>query len=197
MSTTRLVVLGAVKQFQPVHGYFLRRELMTWHVDEWANIQPGSIYNALRSLEADGYVRELGTETEGKRPARTTYGVTPNGEVELQRMLRENLWNVSAFDTQAIMTVASFMFVLSRQEVIAGLEHRLVKSDAIVTTNGFHVEDTLRSETTPTYVREIFDLSTARLTGEKEWTLRLLERLRAGEYTFTGETPTEEPARGQ
>lgn len=23
MSTTRLVVLGAVKQFQPVHGYFL------------------------------------------------------------------------------------------------------------------------------------------------------------------------------
>ena len=45
---TRLVVLGAVRQFEPVHGYFLRRELMTWHVDEWANIQPGSIYNALK-----------------------------------------------------------------------------------------------------------------------------------------------------
>lgn len=187
MSTTRLVVLGAVKQFQPVHGYFLRRELMTWHVDEWAHIQPGSIYNALRALEVDGYIAESGTEAEGKRPARTTYRITPAGEVELQRMLRENLWNVAAFDTQAIMTVASFMFVLSRQEVIAGLEHRLIKSDAIITQNGFDVQDTLRSETTPKYVREIFDLSTARLTAEKQWLLDLLERLRGGEYTFAGE----------
>ncbi|MDQ4213569.1 PadR family transcriptional regulator [Microbacterium capsulatum] len=189
MSTTRLVVLGAVKQFQPVHGYFLRRELMTWHIDEWAHIQPGSIYNALRALEVDGYIAENGTVVEGKRPARTTYRITPSGEVELQRMLRENLWDVKPFDTEAIMTIASFMFVLSRQEVIAGLENRLSKSDAIITTNGFHVQDTLRSETTPKYVREIFDLSTARLTAEKEWALALITRLRAGEYVFAGETP--------
>ncbi len=187
MSTTRLVVLGAVKQFQPVHGYFLRRELMTWHIDEWARIQPGSIYNALRALAVDGYIAESGTESEGRRPARTTYRITPAGEVELQRMLRDNLWNVAPFDTESIMTVASFMFVLSRQEVIAGLEHRLHKSDAIIASNGFHVQDTLRSETTPKYVREIFDLSTARLTAEKEWALTLLQRLRAGEYRFSGE----------
>lgn len=187
MSTTRLVVLGAVKQFQPVHGYFLRRELMTWHVDEWARIQPGSIYNALRALEVDGYIAESGTESEGRRPARTTYRITPAGEVELQRMLRDALWNVTAFDTEAIMTVASFMFVLSRQEVIAGLEHRLQKSDAIIASNGFHVQDTLRSETTPKYVREIFDLSTARLAAEKDWTRTLLERLRSGDYRFAGD----------
>lgn len=185
--TTRLIVLGAVKQFEPVHGYFLRRELMTWHVDEWAHIQPGSIYNALRTLEIDGYIAKDGTEAEGKRPARTTYRITSFGEVELQRMLRENLWNVAAFDTQAIMTVASFMFVLSRQEVISGLEHRLTKSDAIIAQNGFDVQDTLRSEITPKYVREIFDLSTARLTAEKHWLLDLLDRLRSGEYLFAGE----------
>lgn len=190
MSTTRLIVLGAVKQFQPVHGYFLRRELMTWHVDEWARIQPGSIYNALRALEVDGYIQESGTETEGRRPARTTYRITPAGEVELQRMLRDNLWNVEAFDTQSIMTIASFMFVLSRPEVIAGLEHRLSKIDAIITANGFNVQDTLQSETTPRYVREIFDLSTARLTAEKQWTNALLTRLRGGEYTFAGEDAT-------
>lgn len=192
MSTTRLVVLGAVKQFQPVHGYFLRRELMTWHVDEWAHIQPGSIYNALRALAIDGYVAENGTETDGKRPARTTYRITPAGEVELQRMVRENLWNVAPFDTQAVMTVSSFMFVLSRQEVIAGLEHRLSKSDAIITANGFNVQDTLRSETTPKYVREIFDLSTARLTAEKQWLLTLIERLKQGEYVFAGEAAPED-----
>ncbi|MGW9182898.1 PadR family transcriptional regulator [Agromyces sp. NPDC055661] len=186
-SLTRLVVLGAVHQFQPVHGYFLRRELLTWHVDEWANIQPGSIYNALRSLEQDGYVAESGTEATGKRPARTTYRMTPEGEVELVRMLRDTLWDVEAFDTTAVMVIASFMFILSRQEVIAGLEHRINKADAIIVTNGFHIEDTARSETTPKYVREIFELSTAHLRGEQAWARGLVERLRAGEYRFTGE----------
>ncbi|MRX43328.1 PadR family transcriptional regulator [Agromyces kandeliae] len=187
MSTTRLVVLGAVHQFQPTHGYFLRRELMTWHVDEWANIQSGSIYNALRSLEQEGYVVEAGTETSGKRPARTTYRTTPQGEVELLRMLRETLWNVEPFDTTAAMAIASFMFILSRQEVIAGLEHRVNKIDALVVENGFNIEDTARSETTPKYVREIFELSSARLRGEQEWARELVARIRGGAYSFTGD----------
>ncbi|GGR28750.1 PadR family transcriptional regulator [Agromyces mediolanus] len=194
-SPTRLVVLGAVHQFQPVHGYFLRRELMTWLVDEWANIQPGSIYNALRSLEQDGYVRESGTESDGKRPARTSYTITPAGEVELMRMLRDTLWNVEPFDTQAVMVIASFMFILSRQEVIAGLEHRISKIDAIVLTNGFHIEDTARSETTPKYVREIFELSTARLRAEQEWARSLAERLKQGEYAFADDPREERPRR--
>ena len=51
MSSTRLLILGAVRIFQPVHGYFVRRELLTWRVEQWAKINPGSIYNALRTLE--------------------------------------------------------------------------------------------------------------------------------------------------
>lgn len=187
-SPTRLVILGAVYQFQPVHGYFLRRELSTWHVDEWANIQPGSIYNGLRSLEQDGYIVESGTETDGKRPARTTYSISPAGEVELLRMMRDTLWNVEPFDTKAVMTIASFMFILSRQEVITGLEHRISKIDAIVLANGFHIEDTARSETTPKYVREIFELSSARLRAEQQWAQQLVVRLKEGAYRFAGES---------
>ncbi|WP_246078142.1 PadR family transcriptional regulator [Rhodoglobus vestalii] len=75
-ATTRLVSLGAVHRFQPVDGYFLRRELMTWHIDEWANIQPGSVYSALRSLKSGGFLAENGTETADNRPERTTYRMT-------------------------------------------------------------------------------------------------------------------------
>lgn len=35
-----------VRIFQPVHGYDVRRELVAWHAEEWANVAPGSIYNA-------------------------------------------------------------------------------------------------------------------------------------------------------
>lgn len=184
---TSLMVLGAVHQFQPVHGYFLRRELSTWHADEWANTRPGSIYNALKSLVKDGYIEEDGTSSEGNYPARTTYRMSSTGEVELLRMVRDVLWDVQTFDTRSALALVSFMFVLTRAEVVAGIEHRITKIDALITTNTFHVEDTIKSETTPAYVREIFDLASARLRAEQSWAQTLLERVRSGEYQFAGE----------
>jgi DNA-binding PadR family transcriptional regulator len=87
MSATRLLVLGVVRIFQPVHGYFVRRELLSWHVDEWASVNPGSIYNALRTLTREGYLEEVATDAGG-RPARTTYRFTADGETEFFSVLR-------------------------------------------------------------------------------------------------------------
>ncbi|WGW13255.1 PadR family transcriptional regulator [Saxibacter everestensis] len=186
-NTTRLVVLGAVHQFQPVHGYFLRRELLSWHVDEWANIQPGSIYNALRSLKNDGYVQESGTETEGNRPERTTYKTTPEGDVEFFKLLRKALWTVETFDLKPVMALTSFMYWLSRKEVIDALEHRIREIDTRIVSNQYNIVDVARSASTPSYVREIFELSIGRLRGEQQWTVELRERLLDGAYTFAGE----------
>lgn len=185
---TRLVVLGAVRQFEPVHGYFLRRELMTWHVDEWANIQPGSIYNALKSLKQDGYVEEAGTEAAGNRPERTVYRVTPQGEVELMRLLRHVVWTVETFDTKPVMAVTSFMFLLSRAEVCAALKFRITEIDAKIASNSFEIADIPKSGTTPAYVREIFELASLRLRSEQEWARNLVTRIEAGDYVFAGET---------
>ena len=66
MSSTRLLVLGVVKVLQPVHGYELRRELRSWHLEEWANIQLGSVYSALKTLEKDGLL--AATEGRGTAP---------------------------------------------------------------------------------------------------------------------------------
>ena len=60
MNSTRLLILGAVRIFQPVHGYFVRRELLTWRAEQWANLNPGSVYNALRTLERDGFIAAAG-----------------------------------------------------------------------------------------------------------------------------------------
>jgi DNA-binding PadR family transcriptional regulator len=185
--TTRLVVLGAVHQFQPVHGYFLRRELVAWHVDQWANIGAGSIYNALRSLTADGYLAENGTEAAGNRPERTTYRMTAEGDVELLRMLRETLWNVQVFDTKPVMVLTSFMYALPRKEVLSGLLHRASEIDARIASNNYRVGDVAHSKSTPNHVRETFELATARLRGEQQWARDVSERIRAGDYVFANE----------
>lgn len=166
---------------------------MTWHVDEWANIQPGSIYNALRSLKQDGYIDESGTEAAGKRPERTIYQMTPLGEVELMRLLRQNLWTVETFDTKPVMALTSFMFLLSRAEVVAALKFRITEIDAKVASNGFDIKDVARSTTTPAYVREIFELSSLRLRAEQEWARGIYDRIVAGEYVFAGEGEASRP----
>lgn len=187
MSATRLLLLGAVRIFQPVHGYFVRRELLSWHADAWGNLNPGSIYNGLRSLARDGFVEEVGTEAEGGRPARTTYCLTGDGETEFLRLLRDALWNVSPFEPAELLAAWSFAATLKRDEVIAALEHRVEQIAASATANRYAIEDLGRNPGTPDTVAEHYRLAQARLDGEAAWARQLLERLRAGEYWFDGE----------
>jgi DNA-binding PadR family transcriptional regulator len=187
MSATRLLLLGTVRIFQPVHGYFVRRELLSWQAEEWSNLNPGSIYNGLRSLARDGFVEEVGTETEGGRPARTTYRLTADGETEFMRLEREKLWNVSRFEPADLMTAWSFAWALTREEVIAALEHRLEQIEASARASAFAIEDIPGHPGTPDTVAEHYRLGQAWLDGEATWARQLLERLRAGEYWFDGE----------
>src|SRR3712207_6088398 len=94
MSSTRMMILGLVKWMQPVHGYDVRRELLSWNADRWANVQPGSIYHALRKLTEEGMLREVATEQVGARPARTTYEITPKGDDEFQTLLTTGWWDM-------------------------------------------------------------------------------------------------------
>ncbi len=187
MSTTRLLLLGAVRIFQPVHGYFVRRELLSWEADAWANLNPGSIYNGLRSLARDGFVEEVGTEAEGGRPARTTYRLTGDGEIEFMRLLRDALWNVSTFEPANLMAAWSFASALKRPEVTAALEHRVEQIEASAQAVGYAIEDIASNPHMPDTVAEHYRLSQARLDGEAAWARQLLDRLRAGDYWFASE----------
>lgn len=198
MSATRLLLLGTVRIFQPVHGYFVRRELLSWHAETWAHLNPGSIYNGLRSLERDGFLERFGTEAKGGRPARTTYQLTADGESEFLTLLRGALWNGSSHDPADLMAAWSFAWALKRAEVIAALEHRIEQSEAFERASEFTIEDIQRGTGTPSTVAEHFRLAVSRFQGEANWARDLTERLRAGEYWFEGEPdrPWSSPAPG-
>jgi DNA-binding PadR family transcriptional regulator len=187
MSSTRLLILGAVRIFQPVHGYFVRRELLSWHAQEWAHLNPGSIYNALRTLTREGYLEQVGTETEGGRPARTTYKLTADGDTEFMTLLREALWHVAPYEPASLLAAWSFAWTFKRDEVIAALEHRLEQIAAGGRAFEFAIEGLGRDPDKPEHVAEHIRLTHARLDGEAEWTRAILERLRGGEYWFEGE----------
>ncbi len=201
MSTTRLLVLGVVRIFQPVHGYFVRRELLSWDTEKWANINPGSVYNALRSLTREGYLLESpategGTSEHSKpevnRPSsnaksRTVYRLTQDGYNELQSLLRNALWQVDQWDSSTLLGGLTFMHFLHREEVIDAMQARAEALRAILNSTGHEMRDLQERGSAPAQTAELFMASRHRWNGELAWCEEFTERLRQGYYLFQPE----------
>jgi DNA-binding PadR family transcriptional regulator len=191
-ATTRMLVLGVVRLFQPVHGYDVRRELVSWHVEEWASLAPGSIYNALKTLTKEGMIETAGTGQVGGRPERTLYKITPRGEQELSEILRDQLWT-PRMPVDPLIAVVSLMGFLKRDELIAALEARA----SMITGNISHASfaiDAIDDVETPAHVKEMLRLINARVAAELAWSKAFIARLRNGEYR-TAESPPWHPAK--
>ena len=191
MSATRLLVLGVIRIQQPVHGYEVRRELISWRIEETANVKPGSIYSAIRTLERDGCIAVHSRESEDHRPERTSYVLTGEGETEFQLLMRQSWWRVDR-PAEPLVPALSMMLFMPREELIAALMSRVDQLSADLRAIGFSRE-TIRDGATgadgeiPEHVRELLDFISARTRGELDWTRGLVKRLRAGAYTFSDE----------
>jgi DNA-binding PadR family transcriptional regulator len=192
MSATRLLVLGAIRILAPVHGYDVRRELLTWRLEELANVKPGSIYSAIRTLEKDGCIAVHSRESEESRPERTTYVITGEGEKEFQVLLRETWWSVRS-STEPLIPALCLMPFLPRDELLAALQARLGTLRGQLDSLAFF-RRTVRDGATgaegevPEHVREIFDFLMGKQRAEIEWTRGFAKRLSEGSYTFVGES---------
>ncbi|WP_323373684.1 PadR family transcriptional regulator [Plantactinospora alkalitolerans] len=179
MSATRMMILGLVRWMQPVHGYDVRRELLSWSADKWANVQPGSIYHALRKLAEEGQLREVATEQVGARPARITYEITPKGEDEFQNLLRGLWWNLGEV-VDPFLAAFSFLPALPRDEASAALRNRarLLRSgnDSLRAA----MESGWMKQGKPTHVAWMWQLSIARAEGEIAWCERIADLVDAG-----------------
>jgi DNA-binding PadR family transcriptional regulator len=83
----RLFVLGLLLR-RPMSGYEVQRILQLNRTDLWAGILSGSIYHALKKLEAEGLVTLSVTEQSGNR-TRAIYAITHKGVSEHRSLLRE------------------------------------------------------------------------------------------------------------
>ncbi|MFB9358879.1 PadR family transcriptional regulator [Actinoplanes nipponensis] len=190
MSATRMMILGLVQWMQPVHGYDVRRELLSWSADKWANVQPGSIYHALRKLTEEQLLREVATEQVGARPARTTYEITEKGAAEFQSLLRVNWWSV-ATPPDPFMAAFAFLPALPRAETAAALRNRAVQLGAgIQQLQALIGADW--ADHKPVYVRWMWELSIERAEAEIRWCERIAARIEKDEPYFP--TPTGQPA---
>ncbi|MHB1137693.1 MAG: PadR family transcriptional regulator [Microthrixaceae bacterium] len=196
MSPIRLLVLGVVRIFGSVHGYDVRRELLSWQLEAWVNVQTGSIYSALKTLEKDGLIAVSPSGPSGNRPARTEYELTAEGEKAFVTGLRSAWWQVQQ-PAEPLMPALCLMVFMERQELIAALGARANQLRDQATQLGFQ-RDAIQDGATgadggvPEHVREILDFAAARVSGELDWTRTFRRRLQDGEYRFATEVGADE-----
>jgi DNA-binding PadR family transcriptional regulator len=189
MSATRLLVLGAVRIMQPVHGYDVRRELVSWNIEESAHIKPGSIYSALKTLAKDGLLEARSDDPD--KPERTAYLLTGEGEKEFQNLLRGAWWRVVQ-PAEPLVPALCLRPCMPPDELDAALQSRLAQLSSSLDEARF-IRATIADGATgedggiPEHVREIVDFITARTKAEVTWARDLVKRLKGGAYTFAGE----------
>lgn len=188
---TRLLVLGAVRLFEPVNGYQIRRELLSWGVDEWAHVLPGSIYSSLATLTKQCHLQRQDVEDAGRTVA--VYATTPAGREELDRLFGEALTTVDPLNPLPVHTAMSMCTLFPRDLVAAHLETRAGRLDA-------HVADLrtkhagLADGIAPPHVAHVLELQLGIAELERTWVKDLVQLVRRGGLSFAGEPMGWQPA---
>ncbi|MBB6170984.1 DNA-binding PadR family transcriptional regulator [Nocardiopsis mwathae] len=183
MSATRLLVLGVVRAFGRAHGYQVRRELISWGAEQWANVKPGSIYHALRQLVKANMVGAAGVEDSDEGPERILYEITDDGETEFRRLLGKALSDADA-KPEFFGAGITFMTCLPRRTVITYLRHRLSHLEAADELLATLRRNDLEEGRKPEHVWELFEWWVVEAQAASDFTRGMIERLEQGAYTM-------------
>lgn len=116
----KLLVL-AILNVKPMSGYDIKSLLEISDTQRWAGVLPGSIYNALRKLERDGYIEIESLEANGNRQ-KAIYKITESGRKHQIELAKECLTaNKIHYPTQ-LYTGISFVDQLPLQEAMDDLQ---------------------------------------------------------------------------
>ncbi|HEY0952750.1 PadR family transcriptional regulator [Nocardioides sp.] len=174
---TRMLLLGAVAMFEPVNGYQIRRELLSWQVDRWAHTNPGSIYHGLTSLTNLGHLVRHDLVDGGREVA--VYELTESGRAELDRLMIEALETVDVFERSAFHVAFSMLPLLDRDRVVRSLTRRRVELERTVK----ELADQEPGAAPPHATRSMLlwlDLAVAELA----WLRETIEEVRSGRLAF-------------
>jgi DNA-binding PadR family transcriptional regulator len=132
-----LTVLCFLRE-RPMHPYEMQRLIRQRHKDDFLDLKRGSLYHAIERLQRAGLIEVWETSREGKRPERTVYRLTEQGERERLEWLRELLARPIP-ETSQFLAAVSYLAQLTPEDardqlsVRAGrLELELVSLNAIV-----------------------------------------------------------------
>ena len=108
---------------RPMHPYEVAQTLRQRAKQETVRLNYGSLYAVVEGLERRGLVRATETVKDGKRPERTIYEMTDDGQREMVDWMTE-LIGVPIKEYPAFMAGLSFLPALEPDDALAALRIR-------------------------------------------------------------------------
>jgi len=153
---TRLFVLGLLAR-RPMTGYEIQVILQLSRTEQWVGILPGSVYHALKKLASEGLVVLRTTEQTGNR-TKAIYAITPAGEEEFRRVLRDT-WRMPALHfPSGLYAALSFLEDLPLEEVLRSLDEQIgaLERELAVWNAGEVAKAEVASMPLPGYLHALF-----------------------------------------
>lgn len=164
-------------RIEPMHPYQLQRRIREWHKDEYLDLKRGSLYHAINRLHRDGLIEAVETTRAGRRPERTTYRLTAQGEAEVLAWLRQLIARPAKEPSQ-FFAALSFLPHLTPDDVRAQLQERMRNLQAQIA-----LLRNVLTEMTPKIGRLVLvevEYSLAMLEAEMAWVRSLDDQIRDG-----------------
>ncbi|WP_242530381.1 PadR family transcriptional regulator [Nocardioides aromaticivorans] len=187
---TRMLLLGAVALFEPVNGYQIRRELLSWSVDDWANLNPGSIYNGLATLTRQGQLVRHDLADGGRDVA--VYEISDEGRLELERLVTAGLEEVSVADRKGFSAAFGLLPLVPPDRALRSLVRRRVALEEVVA----RLAQPPGPDAAPPHALRGVMLWLDLAVAELAWLRETIEEMRAGRLQLDATTwtpPADDP----
>ncbi|WP_017473730.1 PadR family transcriptional regulator [Amphibacillus jilinensis] len=116
---TRLLVL-AMLELQPMSGYDIKQMLKLNDAERWAGVLIGSIYNALKKLEKEDYIKVKQIEQTGHRQ-KAIYHITEKGKQHSKALIYNALQDSSMAYPTTLYAGLSFAHKIQAKDVKSAL----------------------------------------------------------------------------
>ncbi len=183
-----IAVLAFLRE-KRMHPYEMQRLLRERHKDELLTLKKGSLYHAINRLARAGLIEAVSTERAGRRPERTTYGLTADGAKALGESLRAMV-AMPRRETSEFFAGLSFLVYLDPTDAAAQLEERARRLeqeiDGLTDTRKRLVTRVKRIN----LLEEEYLLAMRR--AELRWLRSALDEIRSGEFTWSLEETLKE-----
>jgi DNA-binding PadR family transcriptional regulator len=169
----------------PMHPYELQSLIRQRKKDDFLDLKRGSLYHNIERLHRAGLIAAVETTREGRRPERTVYRLTAEGEQELLTWLRELLAN-PARDSIPFVAALSFLGHLRPKDALKQLSGRAGLLEAEI--EGL---DAALRELVPRLGRLLVleaEYERSARQAELEWVRSLIDDLRSGKLTWKSVT---------
>ncbi|MEU4427456.1 PadR family transcriptional regulator [Actinoplanes sp. NPDC024001] len=177
-NTLALAVLGLLQE-KAMHPYEMASTLRERGKDSSFKVNTGSLYDTVQSLRRHGWITEVETVRDSRRPERTVYATTDVGQQEFVSWVDE-LIRTPATEYPRFMAAVAYLGALGPERAVEALSERVRHLDRQIEESRQLQDETVGAGLLPRLFMIEGEYALCVLQAERAWTQRTRDEIRDG-----------------